>query len=245
MKSSIVERLSQARRTRAGVTIEDAPTDFAQAYPISAAVLKTLGETVGGWKVGLTADDVAIAAPMYQSGFVQSGGRFALSPGRSMIPEVEIAVRLARDLPPNPARSYTRDDMLDAASQLLLGLELIERRADGNSGLNALNLADDLGNVGYVTGPAITDFRRLDLANLRCQFWMGGDLVSDKRGGHSKGDPLVPMIAWANHQRDLVGGMKAGQVVTLGSFTPMIAVAAPMALVAELEGFGRVSVDLV
>lgn len=242
MMQSLIERLAKARGSRTSLKVDDALTDFGQAYPISLGVMKALGESVGGWKVGLTADDKAIAAPMYQSGFIENNGRFALKPGRAMIPEVEIAVRLARDLP--PGKTYTRDDMLDAAAELLLGFELIERRPEGGNGLNPLNLADDLGNVGYVIGPGVKEVRKLDLASLRCQFWMGDALVTDRRGGHVKGDPLVPMLAWANQQCDLAGGMKAGQVITLGSLTPMKAVEAPMKLTAELEGFGRICVDL-
>ena len=63
-------------------------------------------------------------------------------------------------------------------------------------------------------------------------------------GGERPGDPLTPMINWANAPLDRLGGMKAGHIVTLGSLTPMKEVTAPMKLAAELEGFGRISVDL-
>ena len=246
MTQSIVERLTLARRTRSGVSLEGAPTQLAEAYPISGAVMQALGESVGGWKVGHDpASGTPMGAPMYASGFIASGARFALQPGRSMIPEVEIAVRLSRDLPKRPGKPYTRDEMLDATAEMLLGFELIERRIPPKDAPFALNLADDLGNIGYVIGPAAPDFRRLDIGNLHCRFWMGGELVNDRRGGHSKGDPLVPMLDWANAQCDLVGGLKAGQIVTLGSLTPMQAVQTPMLLEAELEGFGRISVELV
>jgi 2-keto-4-pentenoate hydratase len=242
--SSIVDRLAAARRNRTEVSLEGAPTDAAEAYPISAAVNAKLGEAIGGWKVGaLPGIGAPMGAPMYASGFIANDGVFKLKPGRPMIPEVEIAVRLARDLPPRAA-PYTRDDMLDAAAELLLGFELIERRIPRKDAPFALNLADDLGNIGYVIGPAVKDVRKLDLAALHCRFWMGADLVVDRKGGERPGDPLTPMINWANAPLDRLGGMKAGHIVTLGSLTPMKEVTAPMKLVAELEGFGRISVDL-
>ena len=108
----------------------------------------------------------------------------------------------------------------------------------------AMNLADDLGNVGYVTGAATRDYRALDLPNLLCKFWINGELSVDRRGGHASGDPLKPMIDWANAQQDHLGGLRAGQVVTLGSLTPLVIMPGPGALEAEIEGIGRISVTI-
>lgn len=247
--TSLIERLVHARRTRGEVSLEGAPTELADAYPIQAAVLQALGAVVGGWKVGHDPKSgTPMGAPMHASGFIASGARFELRPGRPMIPEIEIAVRLGRDLPKRdlpkrPGKPYTRDDVLDACAEMLLGIELIERRIPPKDAPFALNLADDLGNIGYVLGPVAKDFRKLDLAGLHCKFWMGDEIANDRRGGHGKGDPLAPMVDWANAQCDHLGGLKAGQVVTLGSLTPMKAMTTPMQLAAELEGFGAVSLE--
>ncbi len=246
MSLSVIDRLARARRARAEVSLEGAPTDLADAYPVQAGVMKILGESVGGWKVGHDPQSKApMGAPMYASGFIASGASFTLAPGRPMIPEVEIAVRLSRDLPKRTGNAYTRDEILDSVSEMLLAFELIERRIPPKDSPFAFNLADDLGNIGFVSGPAAANFRDLDLSALRCRFWMGDELVNDRSGGHSKGDPLVPLVDWANGQRDLAGGMKAGQIVTLGSLTPMRAMTGPMKLVAELEGFGVASLDVI
>jgi 2-keto-4-pentenoate hydratase len=74
---------------------------------------------------------------------------------------------------------------------------------------------------------------------------MDGKLTTDRKGGHAKIDPMVPFIDWANAQQDLHGGLKAGQVVTLGSLTPMVAMSAPAPLRAEIEGIGEVVLDVV
>jgi 2-keto-4-pentenoate hydratase len=161
-----------------------------------------------------------------------------------MIPEVEIAVLLARDLPRDPRRPYTRQAILDAVSEMLVGIELIERRIPKGAPFS-LNLADDLGNIGYVVGDAIADFAGLDLKALRCRFWAGGELRNDRQGGHSKGDPLIPLVDWANRQRDHAGGLRAGQIVTLGSLTPMAEMEEPADLKAEIESIGRVNVRII
>ena len=231
----------EARRMRGLLSLDQAPPTLEEAYEISAGALAALGQHVGGWKVGYAPDGTPVASPMYASGFLNSGDTWDLRSDRPMIPEIEIAVRLARDLPANPRKPYTRADIEDAAIEYLIGIELIERRIPMQGAPFPMNLADDLGNAAYVTGPATRDFRALDLPNLHCRFWINGKLAVDRRGGHPSGDPLKPMIDWANAQKDHVGGMRAGQVVTLGSLTPLVVMPGPGTLEAEIEGIGKIS----
>ncbi len=244
MNEQIAQSFIAARRNRTEVPAEPVPGQTSDCYAISAEVAGALKETIGGWKVGhIPGEGTPMGAPMYKSGFVESGATFAFKPGRAMIPEIEIAARLSRALPARPGKPWTREEILEHCSELLLGIELIERRIPKGADFK-LNLADDLGNIGYVVGPAIKDVRALDLARLRCQFWIGGVLKNDRVGGHPKGDPLTPMIDWANAPQDRLGGMKAGHIITLGSLTPMIEMHAPAPLAAELEGFGRISLEM-
>jgi len=231
----------EARAMRGLIGLEKAPATLDEAFAISAGMMAALGQQVGGWKVGYAPDGTPVAAPMYASGFLPSGDLWSMRSDRPMIPEVEIAVRLAHDLPPNPRKPYDRAAIEDAALEYLIGIELIERRIPMQGAPFPMNLADDLGNVGYVTGPATRDFRALDLPNLRCRFWMNGELAVDRRGGHPSGDPLKPMIDWANAQKDYLGGLRAGQIVTLGSLTPLVIMPGPGTLEADIEGIGRIS----
>jgi 2-keto-4-pentenoate hydratase len=244
MNAARIAAFTEARRSRSELGLDQAPETLAEAYAISAGVARALGANVGGWKVGYAPDGTPVAAPMYASGFLGDGASWGLKSGRKMIPEIEIAVRLAGDLPPRPGKPYTRADIENAAADYLIGIELIERRIPNEAPPFPMNLADDLGNTGYVTGAATKAFRSLDLPNLLCRFWMAGELITDRRGGHPKGDPLVPMIDWANAQCDHLGGMKAGQVITLGSLTPMVYMPGPGPLEAEIEGIGRVAMTV-
>jgi 2-keto-4-pentenoate hydratase len=49
------------------------------------------------------------------------------------------------------------------------------------------------------------------------------------------------MIDWANAQKDHLGGLRGGQIVTLGSLTPLVVMPGPGTLEAEIEGVGRIS----
>jgi 2-keto-4-pentenoate hydratase len=243
MSDARTQAFITARRNRDIIGFEYAPASLEDAFDISAATIRALNEKVGGWKVGYAPDGRAVASPMYASGFLSSGGIWASKKDRPMIPEIEIAVRLAQDLPKRE-KPYTREDIENAASDYLIGIELIERRIPMQSIPFPMNLADDLGNVGYVTGPSTKDFRKLDLPNLMCKFRMAGEIVTERRGGHPKGDPLLPMIDWANQQCDDLGGMRAGQIVTLGSLTPLVIMPGPGLIEAEIEGIGAITLTV-
>jgi 2-keto-4-pentenoate hydratase len=243
--TSFVSAFVAARRDRTVLPLDPAPQSLVEAFQISRGVAQELGGDVAGWKVGNAPDGTPVAAPMFAAGFQDCGTRWAMKPGLPMIPEIEIALRLAQDLPARPGKPYTRDELLEACSEALVGIEIVERRLPLQGIPFPLNLADDLGNKGYVIGAVSKDFRKLDLANLHCRFSIGDDVTTDRRGGHAKGDPMVPFLDWANAQQDLHGGLKAGQIVTLGSLNVIKIMHAPAPLAGEIEGLGTVALDVV
>ena len=69
-----------------------------------------------------------------------------------------------------------------------------------------------------MVGEAIADWSDLDLPNLRITLLVNGEQVLQKRGGHPTGDPLGAAVTLANMLPD---GVKAGHIVTTGSWTGM------------------------
>ena len=244
--SELVTSLVAARKS--GIPIvwrpELGPDDLAEAYKVSAEVATALDETVGGWKVGVATSGRGFAAPMFTSGFRASEAAWKRAPAIPLIPEIEVAVRLGRDLPPRPARAYTREEILDHVGQVLIGIELIARRFTPQPAYpRPANIADDLGNCGFVIGPAHSAFRNLDFTALKARFRIGSEWREGRP--HPKGDPLLPLIAWANDQCDHLGGLRAGQIVTLGSLTPTVTISAPTSVEGEIAGLGRVGIDVI
>ena len=216
--SDLTAFLIDARRSGTPFALrpEIEPASIAEAYAVSARVAAGLGEVVVGWKVGHLPDGRAMAAPMFASGLRASGARWTLNPQMPLIPEVEAAVRLACDIPPRPGKAYSRDEILDSLSEALIGLELIARRFTPNAEASqAALLADNLGNCGFVAGPCLRAVHSLDFAALAARFRIGDEWREGRP--HPKGDPLIPLIAWACEQCDLLGGLRAGQIITLGS----------------------------
>jgi 2-keto-4-pentenoate hydratase len=220
------------------------PHDIVAAYATLAHVAETLSADVGGWKVGIRPDGTPMAAPIYAHLAKSSGATWLLPSSGQLIVEVEIALRLADDLPMR-TRPYTRDEVAGAVSEVLIGIELIHSRILGNDDPPFfLVLADNLGNAGYVIGDALRNFRSLDLARLRCTMTVDGVSVHDRVGGHPQNDPYAPLIACLGQGMVGLGGFRTGQIVTTGSLITPLRPAKRMAIHAELEGIGTVAVTI-
>ena len=215
------------------------------AYRVQADVARALDVSVAGWKVGLQdGGRIIFGAPLFSSGLRASGDSWDLPRGASLKVEVEIAIRLGRDLPARPT-PYTREEILDATSDIFAGIELVGSRFSNVQSIPfPPKLADNFNHAGYVTGAGSADVRSLDLSNLRSRLWIDGVLAHDAVGGHQQIDPLVPVVAWASVQSDQLGGLKAGQFITTGTLNdpPVVNRAAKIEI--EIEGLGRTSLDI-
>jgi 2-keto-4-pentenoate hydratase len=184
---------------------------------------------------------VPVAGPLYAS-VVQAGPASVSLHERGFIVEIELAFRLARDL---PGKSYTRDEILAAIDDALIGIELIAgRRGEPPAVPYPAFLADNLGNAGYVTGASTRGFRALDLKALPMRFTVDGAVVQEGRGGHPQGDPVEPLRAYASRPNDQLGGLRKGQLITNGSLTKLFRIESTAQIEASLEGVGSVVLDL-
>jgi 2-keto-4-pentenoate hydratase len=235
------EQLVAAHRGQAASTASAGPTDYASAMRVQYEVARTLGAALAGWKLGFSPDGVPVAGPLFSTLVQRSPARVRMRP-RGYIVEVELAFRLARDLPPKP---YTRDEVLAAVDEALIGVELVAGRFGEPPALPYLAfLADNIGNAGYVTGASTRGFRALDLTMLPMRFSIDGSVVEDKHGGHPQGDPVEPLRAYAAQPIDAFGGLRKGQIVTTGSISKPLRVEAPARIVATIDGVGDVQVEL-
>jgi 2-keto-4-pentenoate hydratase len=242
----LVAHLAAAHHTGHQVPYASAlvPHDIVAAYATQAHVAETIGADVSGWKVGIRPDGTPMTAPIFASVMKTSGATWLLPSAGQLVVEVELALRLADDLPAR-TRPYTRDEIAGAVGEVLIGIELIHSRIAGiDDPPFFLNLADNLGNAGYVTGDALRNFRSLHLARLRCRMTIDGVSAHDKVGGHPQDDPYAPLIACLGQGMMGLGGFRAGQIITTGSLITPLRPKQRMAIHAELEGIGAVAVTI-
>jgi 2-keto-4-pentenoate hydratase len=218
------ELLVAARRRREpldGLPAALRPPDAAAAFAIQDAVMDLLGERAGGWKVGLTPGAAPSCAPLFASLIHPSPLQIPAAAVPLLGVEGEIAVRLGRDLPPRAA-PYERADVLAAIDGVCAAIEIVHSRYRAFLKCTPDDkLADNVGNGAFTYAAPITDWRRLDLSNLRVRLEIGGKTLVDKTGGCPSGDPIVAVVWLANHLTGRCGGLKAGQIVTTGSCTGM------------------------
>jgi 2-keto-4-pentenoate hydratase len=159
----------------------------------------------------------------------------------SPIPEVEYQALLGADLPPRD-KPYSVEEVTDAVASLHPGLELAECRFvhDANFPPLPAVLADGSGSGTILYGPAIEDWRQRDIACQEAVLLCNG--VPRRRGtaGDALDHPVVPLTWLANELSRTGIGMKAGQMISTGTLTGMLAPKAGETYTADFGPFGSV-----
>ena len=186
-----------------------------QAYLVQRAVMAELGG-IGGWKVGSPQPDGPVnCSPLPAAGLQDSPGQVS---GSDRVVEAEVAVRIGRDLPPREA-PYTREDILAAIASVHPAIEVLQSRYVDVGAVDPLSaLADSLSHFGLAVGAPIPNWQALDLGAEQVRLIVGGAEIK-RATGNPAGD-MIRLVLWlANEGAHWAGGLRAGQVVTTGSWT--------------------------
>ncbi len=213
------EFLLAARRTSTYDPMPEAlrPLDEEAAYAIQAQCMAALG-LIGGWKVGAAGPEAPPScAPMPEDGLHTSPAVLHGAAFTSREIESEIAFVVGTDLPPRTV-AYTEDEVSAALASCHAGLEVLQSRFADPDGTDALsNLADFIRHGAYVLGPPVGPWQAIDFAALPVRQVIAGEAI--ERIGNPAGD-MMRLIVWlANVGAVWAGGLKAGQIVTCGSWT--------------------------
>jgi len=221
-----------------------APSHEAAVFAIQRGVLQALGGASGGWKCATPPGKPGSFGIMAASGARQSGGRWGVANSRPIGLETEVAFRMARDLPPRGS-AYSREDVLEAVAAAFPLLELVQSRyADHKIVSPAEGMADNIAHLGYVVGADVADWRQLDLPNLAVRQSYAGAVQVEQKGGNPSVDPVLPLVWLANHLHVHGEHLRAGQVVTTGTYTGCIFVPPGQRVQAGFAGVGEITFDL-
>jgi 2-keto-4-pentenoate hydratase len=177
---------------------------------------------------------------IHRSGATLSFGGF-VRPGV----ECEIAVRLARDLPAGPC---SPEQAAEAVGELVAGIEIVENRYGDDLlelGVPTL-IADQVYHAACVLGePAAENWRTFDLLTLRGRLLVDGHQRDEGVGADLLGNPMN-CLAWlaSSSVAHAFGGLKAGQVVMLGSVTPPVWLAGPASVTVDFSPLPPVALRL-
>ena len=92
-------------------------------------------------------------------------------------------------------------------------------------------------------GTAKEEWRKFDLAKLDARLEIDEGVLVRRVGGHPAGDPLLPAVDLVNDLRHTTG-VRAGQVMTTGTYTGLNFVKPGQNVKAIFEGFGSAQVHL-
>lgn len=241
--------LIDAHRSGGHAVADDAfaPRSAEDAYGIQDRVLASLypGVRACGWKVGSPRPEAEpTAAPIPGKLIHASPARLRAGSFRMIGVEAEIAFRLARDLPPR-AEAYSEPELADAVAEALVVIELCDSRLADWRGAAALwKLADFQMNAALVLGTGVRDWRNVDFTTQAVDLLVNGASRLSARGSHPFGDPSR-LLPWAAaHVARRSGGLRAGDVVTTGSWTGMEFVPPGAEVTARFAGIGEACVRL-
>jgi 2-keto-4-pentenoate hydratase len=247
MQQDLVEEAARLLcAARGGTPVHELPSSCrpqsdADAYQIQDAVTRRLGQPIGGWKVGVASPAAAaFCAPIYTSMIRATPATYNASELRLIGIEAELAFCVGRDLPAR-ATPYDRAEVV-AGATLRPAIEVVDSRyADFRSLDRASILADNFSNGGLVHGAAVPNWEGLDLGHTTITVTEDDEPFADSSRGAAR-DPIAALVDFANLMRER-GGIKAGTIVTTGSWTGMVFTRRGAGIVADFGPLGRVEVS--
>lgn len=217
------------------------PSNAAQAYAVQDRVVRARGE-IAGWKVGAAGPDAEPARAALTQDSVHVGEAVRLPAACFLVigVEAELVFQCIADLPPRDV-PYTPGEVLGAFGSVRAGIEVCDTRFAAWGGQDAFSrLADQACHGALVVGSGLDDGAAIDVTRQPVRLEVnGGTVVSHEAGGNPAGEPLRLLVWLANEGARSLGGLRAGQWVTTGSWSGTPMVMQGDGVVAEFPGIGR------
>lgn len=231
--TALARRLAEARRTGNRISLDDPPRDIEEGFAVQDKVVAMLGEPVIGWKVIELPSGEVISAPLLAGGQVPADGTWSVKGDQPAGIELEIAFRMARDVPAGASPAQ----ILDCVGSAHVVFELCQsRNVEPEKLPRHVGLADCILNAGIVAGPEFKDWRARDLKAVPGRLLVDGKL-------HAEGksiDPIRALQVLAPALPPRGKALKAGQIVITGSLIGMNWLTGHHAIAGEIDGCGTV-----
>ena len=226
---------------------EDArPADVDAALALQYCVTAEIGDRIDGWKCALPSGGRTIVAPLFSSTVRRASPCPMRVRGNTAPIEPEIAFVLAQDLPPR-ASPYGEADVRAAVGATHIVLELMDNRYDDPVSVPFPELlADFANNEGLYVGPRVERGVDRPLERIALTIRMPAGVLLEHDGMHPDGHPLKPLVWLANFLPAQRRGqyLRAGDIVTTGSYAGARDVPLDVPLWIEFGDLGTIAVEL-
>jgi len=247
-------RVPRAVRQALKPLVGDARPETLEDGVVAQRVLARLCnvDVPAGFKIGATTarmqDYLGLHGPV--AGFMQradlhaSGSTLSYAPFFRPGVECELAVHIVRDLPPGRCSAEQASQAVDL---VMAGIEVVENRYPDLQAFGTPALvADQMFHAAAVLGVPTANWSTMDLGTIQGTITVNGEEMGAGTGGELLGHPWAA-LAWLASSPEVAafGGLRAGQIVMLGSVTPPIWLEGPSEVEVRFEGVEPVSLSLV
>jgi 2-keto-4-pentenoate hydratase len=241
-----VQALLGARRTNRAVPAPAVSTEE-DAYAIQDAVGRALGwfdGVPGHWKSGGASRGAGLThAPLPPAGVWTSPADVGRWPVRLRGIEAEVALRLGSDVDPGRAATLDLDGARRLVDAMCVSVEIVESRLQEGLEAPMLSRLADLGSHGaLVLGAWVPWEPKRDWTVQRLEVEIDGRPAARFTGTHALADPAYVLPGWLRHATRDGSTMRAGTVVTTGSWCGVLTAKAGDRVVAAFDGIGRAEV---
>ncbi len=247
----LAQRLWDARR--GGTLVEAAARrelgDLEDAYRVQDEAVRASGHARTGWKVGSTSaearrklgTDRPGAGALLEPFCFERGAEVVVFAAHSPAVEGEFVFVMGEGLPPREA-PFERAEVLAAVMGVTGGIEVVGSRFEGGlAGLGREGVTADFGaNIAFVAGEIRPDWRDRDLRDAGVALSVDGEALAQGTGALALGDPALVLLWLANHLRERGDGLRAGDHVTTGTCTGVVAIAPGARVLADFGPLGQV-----
>lgn len=249
----LADGLRIAERTRTPVEQLSAGRPWltpADAYAIQerlVAARLAAGETLEGWKIGLTSQamqqQLGVDQPDYGailSGWlVEDGATLPLDTLIAPRVEAEVCFRLARPL---RGPGVTTADVLAATAGVSASIEVIDSRIRDWRLTLVDTIADMASSARIVVAERVVPIDGLDLRAIEVEMLRDGEVVASGVGAACLGDPAAA-VAWAADTLGALGvTLEAGHIVMSGALHASVPATGASRFEARFTGLGSVAV---
>lgn len=224
----------------------------ADAYSIQEEGInlrKMSGETVIGLKMGLTSEgkrkQMNLDSPLYgvltDKMKVENKGVYNLKGSIHPKIEPEVAFYINKELKGN----VTREEVLAACEAVCPALEILDSRYHGFKYFSMEDvISDNSSSSHFILGPKTTNFKNIDLKNLKMQMKVNGTIAMEGNSKDISDDPVISVIQLAELLAQRNQSIPAGTVVLAGAATAAVSLEPGMVVSLEVENLEPMSVTI-
>lgn len=250
--SELSERLHNARKNASPISqlSKDIKIERDEAYSIQEAGIKKRehdGEKVIGLKMGLTSEakrkQMDLDAPLYGvlTDKMQCHSTYHMNGSIHPKIEPEIVFFFNKSLEGN----VSREEVLEACDGIAACMEILDSRYEQFKYFSMEDvISDNSSSSHFVFGEKVTNFKDLDLKNLKMEMKVNGEIAQSGTSEAISGDPVVSIIQQCELLAKRGKKIEAGTFVLAGAATPAVALESGMNVELQVEGLKSVTIKI-